>query len=379
MKTKNGQILIVGIVFLAVILILTTSMFTRVADYIRFGAGSITKEQATNVAEAGLERALWQLNQTAGSYTGESNTALGTVGTFTVTVANKSASLKTITATGYVPNATKPQAKRTIKIDVGINSDIIAFNYAVQVGTGGVTMENSSRITGTVYSNKTGSGSITGSGSSQITGDAYAVGTITTPDPTVTGTKYQNQTASQMPTVDYQEWKDTASAGGTTNCSGTCTYSSGSPTLGPQKFIGNLTLSNTAAATMSGPIYVTGNVTIQNSASLKLNNSFGSNGTVLIVDGKVNTQNSGSFIPTTANPKGYILVVSTSTASDAIKIQNSGVNAIFYALDGGAQLENSAQVTALVAKSIVPVKESITRPAGEAVNVPPVIPVMVGL
>lgn len=350
---KNGQILIVAVVFLAVVAILSASLFDRTTTFIQFGSRSIASEQANSLAEAGLERALWQLNQTAGSYTGDTNTTLGTTGTFTVTIEDKSSNLKTITATGYVPSATKPKSKRVIKVDAGINSEIISFNYAVQVGTGGVSMENSSTITGTVYSNKAGAGSISGTGSSRIVGDAFAVGTITTPDPTVTGTKYQNQSPSTFPTLDYQYWKDAATAGGVTNCSGTCSFSSGSPSLGPQKYIGNLTLSNTATATMNGPLYVTGDVTIQNSASLKLNNSFGSNGSVLIIDGKVSTSNSGSFIPTNSNPKGYILVATTSTASDAVRIQNSGVNAIFYALDGGATLENSAQVTALVAKSML--------------------------
>lgn len=349
---RKGQILIVAIVFLAVVAILTASLFDRTASFLQFGSRSITSEQANSLAEAGLEKALWQLNQTAGSYTGETNTTLGTTGTFTVTIEDKSSNLKTITTTGYVPNAAKPKNKRVIKVDAGVDTQIIAFNYAVQIGTGGVDMENSSTITGTVYSNKTGAGSISGSGSSRIVGDAFSVGTITTPDPTVTGTKYQNQPPSTFPTLDYQYWKDAATAGGITNCSGTCTFSSGSPNLGSQQYIGNLTLSNTTTAVMNGPIYVTGNVTIQNSASLKLNNSFGSNGSVLIIDGKVSTQNSGSFIPTNSSPKGYILVASTSTASDAVHIQNSGVNAIFYALDGGATLENSAQVTALVAKSM---------------------------
>ncbi|MEK7581527.1 MAG: hypothetical protein AAB512_04545 [Patescibacteria group bacterium] len=355
LSTTNypGQILVFGLIFIAVVLILTASLFGRTADLLRFGSGSVTGEEANSLSEAGIERALWQLNQTAGAYSGETNTALGTTGTFTVTVANKSSNLKTVTATGYVPNATSPKNKRVIKLDVGIDNTIIEFNYAVQVGTGGVDMENSATITGTVYSNKTGAGSISGTGSSRIVGNAYAVGTITTPDPTVTGTKHQNQTASQMPTLDYQYWQDAATAGGITNCTGTCSISSGSPNLGPQKYIGNLTLSNTATAIMNGPIYVTGDVTIQNSASLKLNNSFGSSGSVLIVGGKIVTANSGGFTPTSSSPKGYILVATTSTASDAVKIQNSGVNAIFYALDGGSELSNSAQVTALVSKSML--------------------------
>ncbi len=350
MKNKNGQAIIVAIVLVSVVLILSSSLFSRVSNFMNFSAASIVNEQAINLAEAGIEKALWQLNQTAGAYTGEADTSLGSSGTFTVTIADNSPNLKTITATGFVPDSTKPKSKRTIKVEAAIDSQQISFHYAVQVGTGGVNMQNSSIVNGSVYT----LGSIMGSGSSVINGDAFAVGTISSPDPTILKPPpHPNQSnPPDMPTIDNQFWQDQATAGGTTDCSGTCTFSSGTPNLGPQKYIGNLTLENTAAAVMNGPIFVTGNVTIKNSASLKLNNSFGSNGSVLITDGKVTTENSGSFIPTSANPKGYILVVTTSTTNDAIKVQNSGVNAIFYALAGGADLANTARVTALVANRL---------------------------
>ena len=53
------------------------------------------------------------------------------------------------------------------------------------------------------------------------------------------------------------------------------------------------------------------------------------------------------------NPKGYIMTVTTTTAANAVNIKNEGANAIFYALEGRAELENNANVTALVAKEIL--------------------------
>jgi len=346
---KNGQILVIALVFLTVIAILSASLFTRTANFVSFGSRSIGKEQANSLAEAGLEKAFWQLNQTAGSYTGEANTTLGTVGTFTTTIQNKSGNLKTITATGYVPNATKPKSKRVIKVDVGIDNTIIAFNYAVQVGTGGVTMSNNSTVNGSVYSNKTGV-SITGSNGARITGDAFAVGTITSPNPVVNGTKNQNQTPSVMPTLDYQEWKDAATAGGTTTCSPTCSI--GTSSIGPRKYQGNLTVTNGAIITLNGPVYVTGNVIISNNGKVNLSNTFGSNGTIFVTDGTVLVSNNGGFNPNTANPKGYILVATTSTSASAMSVSNNGANATFYALEGDASLSNNASVTALVADSL---------------------------
>ena len=127
----------------------------------RFGSNPILREQASNLAEAGVDYAIWKLNETGGSYTGESNIAVGTTGVFTVQIQEKSPpnpQLKTIIATGFVPDSTNPRAKRTIKLDTSIDSTTIEFRYAVQVGDGGVDLENSSRINGTVYTNGSGTG-----------------------------------------------------------------------------------------------------------------------------------------------------------------------------------------------------------------------------
>lgn len=354
LKLKSGQVLIITIIFLTVILILSTSLFTRVTSFLRFGSNSIMREQAVNLAEAGIDKTLWQLNQTGGTYSGETNTAVGTTGTFTVTVADKSPGIKTITATGYVPSANAPKEKQVIKVDTSISTSVIAFRYAVQVGTGGVNMSNSASINGNVYSNKLGPDSILGSGQSAINGDAYAVGTISTPAPTVTGRKFQNQQPSQMPTLDYQQWKDAATAGGVTTCpGGSCDFSGSTiANIGPQKYVGSFNVSNSVILTMQGPVYITGNLTLSNSAKINLDNSFGSNGTVLIVDGTVSVSNNATFNPTSANPKGYILVVSTSSSDSAISLSNHGQTAVFYALSGGAQVSNQANATALVANSL---------------------------
>lgn len=354
MKNQPGAILIIGIIFMAVILIISASLFSRVADFLRFNSGGILKEQASTVAEGGVDYAIWKLNALAGSCGSGATvwcnveTAVGTTGSFEVAVVDKTSSLKTLTVTGYIPNKANPRSKRTIKLDTAINSTIISFNYAVQTGDGGIHMQNSSEIKGNVYTN----GSITGTNSPVITKDAWAVGNISTP-PIVQGTKHANASPEPMPSIgppcDVQCWKDTAAAGGTITCP--CTYSS-DQTYGPKKFEGNLTVQNTARLTITGPLWVTGNVTVKNSASIKLADSFGSIGTALVADGKISTENSGAFIPTNADPKGYILVISESTANDAILIKNSGTSAIFYALNGGASLENSARVTALVAKKL---------------------------
>ena len=358
-KRTPGQVLIIALVFLAVVLIIASSLFSRVANFIRFGSNSVLKEQATQLADAGVDYAVQQLNETTGSYTGDTQTL--SIGTVTVTVANKGQNLKTITSTGYIPNQTSPRAKRTVKVDIVIDSQLISFRYAVQVNEGGLDMANSSLITGvggtkaTVFSK----GNINGSGSSTINGDAYTLGTISSPDPTVTGIKCEGQTPplpcadptelSEMPAIDETDWLAEADAN---PLSCPCTIS-GDTSIGPRKYTGDLTISNNAIVTVNGPIHVTGNFRMtQGGTTLKLNDSFGSNGTGFIVDGIVDLSQGGKFEPTNGNPKGYLLVISHSDTSGALQISQSGSTAIFYALDGRATMSQSAHVSALVAKQL---------------------------
>jgi len=180
-------------------------MFANIASFLRFGSNSIFREQATHIAEAGIDYAIWQLNKSAGSDTSaKTNFPVGTTGTFSFTITDKTASLKTITSTGYVPNTIAPKAKRTIKVETTVTSQIISFAYAVQVGTGGLTMANSSEIKGTAWAD----GLIQGSGPSTIDGDAWSTDDILSP-PMVTGETHRFQpSAPPMPTINYQDWRD---------------------------------------------------------------------------------------------------------------------------------------------------------------------------
>src|SRR3989344_8983039 len=99
LEPKPGQILILAIVFMAVVLILSASLFGNVSTFLRLGARSIAREQASTMAEAGLDYTIWQLNTTAGSFTPPlTETKIGVSGSFIATIANKSSLLKTATS-----------------------------------------------------------------------------------------------------------------------------------------------------------------------------------------------------------------------------------------------------------------------------------------
>ena len=147
-----------------------------------------------------------------------------------------------------------------------------------------------------------------------------------------------------------QLWKDEALAGetqtGNINLSGSNTL-----TIGPKKIVGNVTLSNSAVLTVSGTLWVTGNISLANSSKIKLSSSYGSASGVVIAGGTISTANTASFegSPTAGS---YILILTTSTSSSAIEIDNSAGTVILVAPYGTIVFANTANVKEAIAKTI---------------------------
>lgn len=154
----------------SVIIAVTVGFFNYFASAVHAERFAVASARAITLAEAGIDKAVYEFNQYSG-YSGENETALGN-GTFSISVASIDNNTKRLTVTSFVPNSTNPTATKVIQATVSIDSSVVAFNYGVQVGEGGVTMSNGSRIEGNIFSN----GSISGNGT--ITGDAtLAMGT----------------------------------------------------------------------------------------------------------------------------------------------------------------------------------------------------------
>jgi Tfp pilus assembly protein PilX len=167
-KGQKGQIIIVGIVFFAIMILFSTATLRYVSTYQKSEHQNVEKVQALQLAEAGMDKAAYQLNQDSG-YAGESNTALGN-GTFTTSVTTVNSTTRAITATGYIPDSSNPQAVSTIKATMIINDSVISFNYGVQSGNGGFVMNGGATVNGNIYSN----GNIVATNGVHITGSATA-------------------------------------------------------------------------------------------------------------------------------------------------------------------------------------------------------------
>lgn len=184
---KIGQILILAAIFLVLVLFLVTSFIASNLATRQGVRRDVAERQVLAIAQGGLEKTIFCLNEKVGTncggtfgqnYTGESNVSAGT-GVFATTVTTVDSMTKTIEVRSDIPNATSPRSSGTLRATATISTANIAFNYGVQVGEGGVTMQNNADINGSVYSN----GSITGGNGSDITGDAWvAAGSQATSD-----------------------------------------------------------------------------------------------------------------------------------------------------------------------------------------------------
>ncbi|MDD5251371.1 MAG: hypothetical protein PHT12_01910 [Patescibacteria group bacterium] len=361
-----------------------------------------TSVNATQIAEAGIQKAIFCLNATSGTkcggtygvnYLGESEAVFGN-GKFTTTVVGSGAD-RFIVSTGYTGGG----QSRVIRTDATTvpPADSTAFGYALQSGDGGAHLENNAVIEGTLYANgdvtcqstqaktegdiwvaKSG-GSITACRTyyhahadkifnSHIDGDAYYKN-----DPadiagtTVDGTKYPNSdtpTTADMPSMDLEFWHNSAVAGGTI-------YGDYHPPddpsclnpIGPKKIEGNLILDNNIDVCLYGPLWVVGNITTYNNSSFSLDPSFGAGSTVILADdpsdmvnkGKITIVN-GTDIHGSGNLLSHILIVSTNSSlsdtSPALSVANNASGAIFMALNGTMRLQSNGGAKSLAAKRL---------------------------
>jgi len=334
-KHQQGQVLIISVIFFTIILVLVASLMQYVLQNTRASRLSAAGEQALQLTDAGIDRALQQLNTTAGTYSGETGTVLGE-GTFDVSVAALGSN-REITVTAYIPSSASPVVTKQVKVRATIDTTTVVFNYGVHIGDGGLQMDNNSRVNGNAYSN----GDIIGANGAVITGTAIVAGATGKIDnvsvngnatghflediavggdsnsasllrATVTGRavsdSISNCTVGGSATYDTKtsctiggsettpnptdftdpanlplpitaaqitDWENEAAAGGV--ISGDYILTNGlSASLGPKKISGNLTLDNNAILTVTGTLWITGQIKLSNGAVLKLDPSYGS-------------------------------------------------------------------------------------------------------
>lgn len=265
-----------------------------------------------------------------------------------------------------------------------VEGDGVTFNYGVQSGEGGVVLENSSTITGNLFSNGTitGSGNVIGGGviSAGPTGlvdNIHATGTVyahtikdstidkdayyydnNITNTTVGGTMYPDspdQPTSTLPISDEQirEWEQGAEDGGTIT---SCPYEINSDTtIGPVKIACDFTISGNTTVTIAGAVWVAGDITVNNQATMRIDSSYDSKSVPVIAHDRSATSTKGRIVTknnTTFEGSGedgsYLLFVSqnnsaeTGGSTSAIHLQDKAEGKLLlYAGHGEIRLENN--------------------------------------
>ena len=397
-NNQKGQIFVIGLVFFTILMIFSVAILVYVSTYIKSERQNISKVQALQLAEAGIDKAAYELNQNS-SYTGESNTALGN-GNFTIAVADVDSEHKRVTSVGTVPYSGSKSASSTIKAVLAIDNTVISFRYGIQAGNGGFSLANTSSITGNAFS----TGPVIGSGENYIDGDVVSAGSSgwiygihatgnvyshtigksdigttidkdayyqTITSTTVTGTKHPGSLdldSVPMPISDEQisEWESDAAAGGTIDtCDGNGDYNiPGNMSLGPKKIACNLVVKNISELKIAGPIWVTGNITIK-SSTIKMDPNLGSSNAAIIADNPSNRSGSGIIdIQTASDFQGsgsvgsFVFMISQNNSAEtggstaAILQGQSATALVAYASHGLIDFSNSANVKEATAYKI---------------------------
>lgn len=346
LKYKNGQAALITVVFfLFISLAIVLGMSSIALRETRIARINVNAKQSYFLAEAGAEDAVYRITQSKNYNAIETLSLNGN--TVITTVTDVGADRKDVVSQGDATNAI-----RTVIASLQESSGT-SFAYGVQIGNGGLFMENNSIVNGNVYSN----GNITGQNNARITGDATSGGTIGDP-PIVNGTRTEGapSLAIPIPDSDIDAWKSEAEAGSTHTSP--CPYvldGTDTATLGPLKINCDFTIEDSAVVTITGPIWVAGNFYLKNDAELKLDIGYGTGSERIIVDNpadriassKISVENQAEVLGS-GEAGSYILLISQNNSAElggdetAIQIKNSSSAPIYYASHGEILIQNNA-------------------------------------
>jgi len=380
--TNTGQAVITSVVLISLVFLIIVSGFSSVVlKEAKISRNLIDSKKSYFLSEAGVEDVAFRIINKK-LYGNEE--VLNLDGFFaTTTTSSVSGTTKEITSLSNFMNAAR-KVKTILSTDVGVS-----FSYGVQVGAGGLDMDNTSSVEGNVYSN----GPIEGENKNEVNGDVVSAGPSSLIDnshttgsayahtisdsqvgkdayyqhisgTTVSGTSFpgsSDQATSSLPISDsmINDWEAGAAAGGTISSpcpSGTYTVDS-DVTLGPIKINCDLYIKGDPTIILKGHVWVVGSIDMENTAIIKLDPSLAGQSVVVVADNpanrssssNINLQNSVQFQD--SGTGGYILLVSQNNSAEtggdeeAIEIKNSVTGQLLlYAGHGEIQMENSANL-----------------------------------
>ncbi len=167
--SKNGYIAILALFIIGIISFLGVFLTSHTINQAELQNREIISAKALELSEAGLQKAINELNRNP-LYSGEENFSFGG-GTISISITNIDAQNKYVESAGTISEG-KFNITRKVGAKVKTSTDNVSFFYGAQVGQGGLIMSNNSIVSGSVYSN----GSVLGSAGAQVTGDLWVAG-----------------------------------------------------------------------------------------------------------------------------------------------------------------------------------------------------------
>lgn len=387
--------LISVVFFLFISLAIISGLVSPAVREFRNANVNLKSKQSYFLAESGTEDVTYRLIK--GITVSESEILTLNNNSATTVTTSPSGNSKQITSLGDVSNY---QRKTSVALSTGAG---VGFNYGIQAGDGGFTLNGGSKITGNVYSNA----NILAYSGVQITGTAVAAGATSyigdgdgvKPNPyagtvvigsgetgdawaynviggTIAGNLYCQignlnnkacNTSHGIPPAqplpftqeNIDAWKAEGTAGGiitgSTKCpggysGGNCTVDWRNATFGPGKITGNLIVNGGGTLTLTGTIWVVGTVTVTGGGKITLPANFAQYSATIISDGYV-LLNGGSY--TGSGTLGsYLFIVSTSTGNPAITVSGGSGTIAVCAQDGTVALSGGISINAAVGKTI---------------------------
>src|SRR3990167_11486111 len=138
-SNKPGSIFVIAIVFLLFVLLFSVAIFTNVANFSRFGSNQTRQEQVVNLVEAGIDYAIWQINQNPDYLSGGAieQKDFGP-GTFEMSVDHGSpGDNKKIKVLGYIPAWPSFNIKATAQVEItnaSSTTEPVNLLYAIHSG-----------------------------------------------------------------------------------------------------------------------------------------------------------------------------------------------------------------------------------------------------
>ncbi len=394
---KRGAAIITAVIFF--VIIATTMAIGLSSPVVReyTTARDFAKSKgAYYLSEAGSEDAIYRIKKAKPISVPEVIFLGGN--TATTTIITVSANQKDVSSLGDILANTR-RVKSTMT-----TSSSESFNFGVQAGDGGVDLDQSSTITGNIFSSGpvTGSnnlvtGTVISGGSTGLNGSISGIfnqggssmyaGTIT--NSIIAGSAYCNTISGSTPNTcqtltaqiaqpfpitaqDIANYETAAVAGGTVTCSGGKYAINDSVNIGPKKIPCDLEITGSGSEggpviTLGGPIWVTGNITLKNHLTVRVDPTLVDQSIVMVADNPsnhstgstVDIQGSNVVFAGAPGGKSWVMLISENTSAsqsgstDAIQIlQGAQGDVLVYARLGNIRLEQNASVKEVTAYKI---------------------------